>query len=109
MTTFDSREKAFEDLYAHDLELQFKVVARRNRLLGLWAAKLLGRDGAAAEEYAKEVIISDFEEPGDADVLRKVLGDFTAASITIGEPEIRKQMNALLKDAKQQMFTEVKI
>ena len=75
MTTFNDRENAFENKFAHDAEMQFKAEARRNKLLGLWAAELLGKSGEAAAEYAKEVIRSDFEEAGDEDVFRKVAGD----------------------------------
>jgi hypothetical protein len=75
MTTFDKREKAFEEKYKHDQDLQFKVEVRRNKLLGLWVADLLGLSGADAEAYAKEVISADFEEPGDADLIRKIQAD----------------------------------
>jgi len=75
MTTFDNRENAFENKFAHDAETQFKITARRNKLLGLWAADLLGKSDAEAEAYAVEVIKSDFEEAGDEDVIRKVTAD----------------------------------
>jgi hypothetical protein len=106
MTTFDHREKAFEDKYAHDQELQFKVTARRNKLLGLWAAKQLGKSAADAETYAKEVVMADFEAPGDEDVFAKVLGDLQAAGIATQPDELRTHMQNLLIDAKQQIFTE---
>ena len=80
MTTFDKRQEGFERKFAHDEELKFKAEARRNKLLGLWAAELLGLSGDDADAYAREVIESDFDEPGDDDVLRKVHGDFTAKS-----------------------------
>jgi hypothetical protein len=83
MTTFDNREKAFEDKYKHDQELQFRVEVRRNKLLGLWAAELLGKD--AAEAYAKEVVSADFEEPGDADLVRKLLGDLEDGGVEMTE------------------------
>jgi hypothetical protein len=79
MTTFDDRERAFEAKYARDEEMQFRIIARRNRLLGEWAARLMGLTEAEADAYAKDVIRADFEEAGDEDVIRKVLGDLTAA------------------------------
>ena len=106
MTTFNKREKAFEDKYKHDQELQFKVEVRRNKLLGLWVAELLGKAGDEAEAYAKEVISSDFEEPGDADVVRKVLGDFEAAGTEFSEHRLRKKMDELLVVAKEQVMSE---
>ncbi len=77
MTAFDDRKTAAEAKFAHDQEFQFKTIARRNKLLGLWAAEQMGISGADAEAYAKQVVIANFEEPGDTDVLRKVLGDLT--------------------------------
>jgi len=109
MTTFDERASAFENKFKHDKELEFKVNNRRNKLLGLWAAKLLGFDGAEAEAYAKEVVASDFETAGDHDVLTKVLQDFQAKNVDISEHRLRKQMDELLTTAKQQIMTEVKI
>ena len=106
MTTFNDREKAFEDKYKHDQELQFKVEARRNKLLGLWAAELMGLAGADAQAYAKEVVASDFEEPGDADVVRKVLGDLEAKGQEMTEHRLRKKMDELLLEAKQQVMSE---
>src|SRR3954468_15740152 len=96
MTTFDKREEAFERQFAHDEELKFKAEARRNRLLGLWAAEKLGKSGADADAYAKEVVAADFEEAGDGDVLRKVLGDLTAKGADVSEADIRVQMSELL-------------
>jgi hypothetical protein len=96
MTTFDKREEAFERQFAHDAELKFKAEARRNRLLGLWAADQLGKSGAEAETYAKEVVSADFDEPGHAGVLRKVLGDLTAKGIATTETDIRAKMSELL-------------
>ena len=106
MTTFNDREKAFEDKYKHDQELQFKVEVRRNKLLGIWAAELMGLEGADAEAYAKEVVASDFEEPGDADVVRKVLGDLEAKGQEMTEHRLRKKMDELLLKAKQQVMAE---
>lgn len=96
MTTFDQRKDAFENKFAHDEELRFKATARRNKLLGLWAAEKLGKSGAEAEAYAKAVVVADFEEAGDDDVVRKVKGDFAAANVAIGDEEIRRVMTELL-------------
>ena len=79
MSTFDDRENAFENKFAHDAQMQFRAEARRNKLLGLWAAELMGKTGDAAEAYAREVINADFEEAGDEDVFRKVSGDLAVA------------------------------
>ncbi len=106
MTTFDDREKAFEDKFKHDQQLQFRVEVRRNKLLGLWVAELLGKADADAEAYAKEVVSSDFEEPGDADVVRKVLGDIKAAGAELSEHRLRKKMDELLAVAKDQVMKE---
>ncbi len=101
MTTFDKREEGFEKKFAHDEELRFKAMARRNKLLGLWAAALLGKMGADAEAYAKEVIMAEFEGAGDSDVLRKVAKDLQAKGVT--EQQIRVQMNDLLAQAVAQI------
>jgi hypothetical protein len=95
-TTFDKREEAFEQQFAHDEELRFKAMARRNKMLGLWAAEVLGKSGAEAEAYAKEVVLADFEESGDNDVLRKVTKDLTGK---VAEADIRAKMAALLAQA----------
>jgi hypothetical protein len=108
MTTFDERESSFEAKFKHDKELQFKVNARRNKLLGLWAANLLGIHGADAETYAKEVVKSDFVTPGDHDVLHKVLGDFQARKVEMSEHRLRKQMDDLMKIATEQVQHEVR-
>ncbi|WP_395613204.1 DUF1476 domain-containing protein [Allosphingosinicella sp.] len=92
MTSFDDRERAFESMYARDQEMQFKIHARRNRLLGQWAAKKMGLTEAEADAYAKEVIRSDFEEAGDDDVVRKLLGDLTAAGVEVDEDLIRQTL-----------------
>ena len=92
MTTFDDREKAFEAQYARDQEMQFKIVARRNRLLGHWAAKKMALTEAEAEAYARDVIRADFATAGDDDVIRKLLGDLTAAGIDIDEAAIREAL-----------------
>lgn len=106
MTTFDDREKAFEKKFQHDQELQFKVTARKNKLLGLWAAGLLGKTGEAAEAYAKEVVMADLEKPGDADVIEKLLKDFGAAGQSVDEQTIRKHSERLKADAKAQVMAE---
>ena len=103
MTSMDDREKAFENKYAHDQALEFKAVARRNKLLGLWAAELMGIEGDAAANYAKEVVKADFEEAGHEDVYRKVKGDLDAKGVDMSEHLIRKQMDDLLATARQQV------
>lgn len=108
MTTFDDREKAFEAKYEHDEELKFKVNARRNKLLGLWAADLLGKTGADAEAYAKEVVMADFEKPGDSDVMHKLMKDLAAAGKPMEEHSIRRQSERLADEAKKQVMTEVR-
>lgn len=95
-TSFDKREEGFEKKFAHDEELRFKAMARRNKMLGLWAAGLLGKTGADAEAYSKEVVMADFEEPGDDDVLRKVAKDLEGK---VTEQQIRAQMAELLAQA----------
>ncbi len=106
MTTFKKREKAFEDKYKHDQELQFKVEVRRNKLLGLWVAEMLGLSGADAQAYAKEVISADFEEPGDADLIRKIQGDTQPKNIDLSEHRLRKKMDELVAVAKDQIMSE---
>lgn len=104
MTTFDDREHAFEAKFAHDEEMNFKAIARRNKLVGLWAAGLLGKTGEAATEYAKSVVLADFEEAGHEDVVRKLaadLGDKADAAT------IRAKMDELLPQAKAQIMSEV--
>jgi hypothetical protein len=106
MTTFNEREKGFEQKYKHDQELQFKVNARRNKLLGLWAAQQMGLTGTAAEEYAKQVVHADFEKPGDADVLEKVLKDLSAKGVSMTEAQLRKEMERMLAMAKEQIMKQ---
>ncbi len=106
MTTFNEREKAFEDKYKHDQELQFKVEVRRNKLLGLWVAEMLGLSGADAEAYAKEVVAADFEEPGDADLIRKIQGDAQPRNLDLSEHRLRKKMDELVALAKEQIMSE---
>ncbi len=103
MSSMKDRENAFENKFAHDAEMQFKAEARRNKLLGLWAAGLLGKSGDEADAYAKEVIKADFEEAGDEDVYRKVAGDLGDKA---DEATIRSQMAALMTEAKGQVMDE---
>lgn len=99
MTTFNERGDAFEKKFAHDEELRFKATARRNKMLGLWAADKLGKTGAEAEAYAREVVSADFEEAGDEDVFRKLRKDFDAAGVTQSDHQIRHHMDELLARA----------
>ncbi len=103
MSTFDDRENAFEAKFAHDADMQFKAAARRNKLLGLWAAELMGKSGDDAAAYASEVIKSDFEEAGDDDVLRKVAGDLGDTS---DADTIRAKMTELMAEAKAQLLSD---
>ncbi len=107
MTTFDDRERAAEAKYAQDEQLKFKLMARRNKLLGLWAADLIGLAGADAEAYAKTVVLSDLEEVGDDDVFRKVRGDFDTAGVNRTDARIREQMAELLPVAREQLEKDV--
>ena len=104
MTTFDDRERAFETKYARDQEMQFRIVARRNRLLGQWAANLMGLSQAEADAYASDVIRADFEEAGDEDVIRKVLGDLTSAGIECDEARIRETLAHKTVEARRQLM-----
>jgi hypothetical protein len=104
MTTFDKREEGFEKKFAHDEELKFKAYARRNKLLGLWAAEILGKTGPDAEAYAKDVVLADFEEAGDDDVARKVIGDLAPKGVS--EVQVREKMNELLATAVAQIQAE---
>ena len=103
MTTFDRRKEGFEAKFARDEELRFKATARRNRLLGLWAAEKLGLEGAEAEAYAKTVVSADFTEPGDEDVFRKVRADFDAKKVDQSDHQIRRTMQELLAKAVEQI------
>lgn len=104
MTTFDDRENAFENKFAHDQEMQFRAEARRNKLMGLWVADILGKTGDDAEAYAKEVVKSDFEEAGHEDVMRKLLADL---GDRVPEADLRAKYDALLAVAKDQLMKEV--
>jgi len=103
MTTFDDRENAFESKFAHDEAMKFRAEARRNKLLGLWAAELLGKSGEAATAYAREVVAADFEEAGDEDVYRKVAGDLGGRA---DEAVIRAKMAELMIEARRQVLSE---
>jgi hypothetical protein len=108
MTTFNEREKAFEKKYEHDQDLKFKVNARKNKLLGLWAAGLIGKSGADAEAYAKEVVMADLEKPGDSDVIEKLVKDLAAAGKPMEDHTIRKQAERLAQAAKEQIMKETR-
>ncbi len=103
MTTFDDREQAFENKFAHDEEMKFRAEARRNKLLGLWAADRMGKTGADAEAYAREIVKEDFKEPGHEEVVRRVVGDLGKLS---NEQEVREQMAECLVVAKAQLAEE---
>ena len=103
MTTFDDRERSYEAKFARDAELNFKAEARRNRLLGEWAAGVLGKTGDEARAYALTVVTSDFAEPGDEDVFRKVAGDFKASGLSVSEGEIRSKIDELASIAREQI------
>ena len=103
MSSMKDREEGFERKFAFDEELRFKATARRNKLLGLWAAEKLGKSGADAEAYAKEVIVSDIEEAGDHDVFRKIRKDFDAAGIDQSDHQIRRTMDELMATAAEQV------
>ncbi|MBV8686862.1 MAG: DUF1476 domain-containing protein [Alphaproteobacteria bacterium] len=104
MSTFDDRERAFETKYARDQEMQFRITARRNRLLGAWAARLMGLTEAEADAYAKDVIRADFEEAGDEDVVRKLLGDLTSAGVETDEGKIREALQHKTVEARRQLM-----
>ena len=106
MSTFDDREDKFEKKFAHDAALKFKAEARRNKLVGLWAAALLGKEGDAADAYVREVIKADLEEAGDEDVFRKIRADFDAASVDQSDHQIRRHMDECLEEAIKQIQSE---
>ena len=103
MTTFDKREEGFEKQFAHDEELRFKATARRNKLLGLWAAEKLGITGTAADAYAKEVVVADLEAAGDNDVFQKIRKDFDAKGVAQSDHQIRRPMDELMARAVEQI------
>lgn len=104
MMTFDDRERAFETKFARDEEMMFRIVARRNRLIGMWAAERMALTPEETDAYAKAVIQADFEEMGDDDVVRKLLGDLTAAQVETDEGEIRKMLDAKTVEARRQLM-----
>jgi len=104
MTTFDDREQAFENKFAHDQEMAFRITARRNRLLGHWAAGLMKLTAEETDSYAKSVVQADFEEAGDEDVIRKLLGDLTSAGVEIEEGRIRTALDAKTIEARRQLM-----
>jgi hypothetical protein len=106
MSGFDDRKKGQESKFAHDQDLEFKVVARRNKLLGLWAAELMGISGEAATAYAKEVVIADLEEKGDDDVFRKIRGDLDAKRVEMSDHRIRREMEELMGTARNQVMNQ---
>nr|WP_295374542.1 DUF1476 domain-containing protein [uncultured Sphingosinicella sp.] len=104
MTTFDDRERAFENMYARDQEMQFRILARRDRLLGQWAANLMGLTEVEADTYARDLVRSDFEEAGDEVIVRKVLGDLTGAGVECDESRIREALEHKTVEARRQMI-----
>jgi hypothetical protein len=108
MTTFDQREQAFEQKFGHDEELKFKARARKNKMLGLWAAGLMGKTGAAAETYARDIVMADFEKPGDHDLVHTLMHDLAAAGKPTEEHTIRRQGERFMAEAMKQVMTEVK-
>lgn len=106
--SFNDREKGYEAKYQHDQETLFRITARRNKLLGLWAAAELGISGADADAYAREVVAADFEEAGDADVVRKVMADFADKGKELTEHRLRKEMEKLSVTARDQIVNEGK-
>jgi hypothetical protein len=103
MTTFDKREEGYEKKFAHDEELLFKANARRNKMLGLWAAEKLGLSGADADAYAKEVVMADFDEPGDHDIFRKIRKDFDGKQVAMSDQDLRRVMDDLMAKAVEQI------
>jgi hypothetical protein len=108
MTTFEDREKGFERKFAHDEELKFKATARRNRLIGLWAADKMGLSGDKAQAYAREVIKADLAEPGDEDLFRKVRADFDAKGVDQSDHQIRRIIGEMMAEAVRQIEAEAK-
>ena len=104
MTDFNDRERAFEAKFAHDEEMQFRIIARRNRLVGEWAARKMGLTDVETEAYAKDVVRADFEEAGDEDVIRKLLGDLTQAGCDVDDGAIREALEHKLVEARRQII-----
>ena len=109
MTQFNDRERAFEAKFARDEEMQFRIIARRNRLLGEWAARLMSLSDVETEAYAKDVVRADFEEAGDEDVIRKVLGDLTAAGVDADDARIREALGHKLVEARRQIIEQTNL
>lgn len=109
MTSFNDREKGFESKFAHDEDLRFKSAARRNKLLGLWAAEKMGLSGDDAEGYGREVVKADLEEPGEEDVFRKIRKDFDDKGIEQSDHQIRRAMTELMTEAVRQIQTDGKV
>jgi hypothetical protein len=105
MATFDKRKDAFESKFARDEDLKFRATARRNRLLGLWAAEKLGKSGDDAEAYARDVVRADFQEAGDRDVFRKIRSDFDAAGVSQSDQQIERMMEELMERAVAEVET----
>jgi hypothetical protein len=103
MTTFDEREKSYERQFQHDQELAFKAKARRNKLFGLWAAERLGLAGDASEAYARAIVAADFEKPGDADIIDKVIADFAKGGVKLDAARVRVELERCAADAKRQL------
>ena len=106
MTTFDERERAFENMYARDQEMAFRIHARRNRLLGVWAAEKMGLTAEETDSYAKSVVQADFEEAGHEDVIRKLLGDLTQAGSDVDEAAIRAKLEECTVEARRQFMVQ---
>ncbi len=106
MTTFDNRENAFENKFAHDADLHFKITARRNKLLGHWAAEKMGLTAEETTAYATSVIQADFEEAGDEDVVRKLMGDLTSAGVEIDDAMIRAALDEKMTEARRQFIEQ---
>ena len=109
MTQFDDRERSFEAKFARDEEMQFRIIARRNRLLGEWAARLMNLSDVETDSYAKDVVRADFEEAGDEDVIRKVLGDLTAAGVEVDDARIRETLDHKLVEARRQIIEQTNL
>jgi hypothetical protein len=108
MTTFDRRKDAFENKFVHDAELRFRAQARRNKLLGRWAAEAMGLSGDAAESYSREVVQADLQEAGEEDVFRKISNDLAAAGVVQSEHQIRRRMDELMQEAVEQVRSETR-
>lgn len=107
MTTFDERERAFESKFARDEEMNFRVIARRNKLVGQWAAEKMGLTPEEGDAYAKSVVQADFEESGDEDVIRKLLGDLISADVEIDDAGVRLALDQKMVEARRQLIEEI--